>query len=162
MGSSLEPTSPANPFDEGVTEQLYDAIVRADDPLTPAALADRVGCEPDAARAYLRSFAALGLVLERPGKRTTYERNDAAFEWDAVMSLTAEHSLEEIEAEQAALLERIRAHQERFGVDAPDELELPISADEADDVADWTDARRALQRYERARQVRLSDPDDPQ
>jgi hypothetical protein len=160
MGSSLESMASANPFDEGVAERLYDAIVHAGGPLTAAALADRVGCEPDAARAYLRSFATLGLVLEPSGEPTTYERNDAAFEWEQVMSLAAEHSLAEIEAEQAALLERIQTHQERFGVDAPDELELPIPDEATDDVTDWTDARAELERYERVRQVRLSDPDN--
>lgn len=162
MGSSPEPMSPANPFDEGVEERLYDAIVRADGPLAATALADRVDCERDAVRAYLRSFAALGLVVPRRGEQTTYERNDAAFEWEEMMALAAEHSLKEIEAEQAALLERIRAYQKQFGVDAPDDLELPISDEAADDVADWTDGRAALQRCERARQVLLSDRDDRQ
>lgn len=157
LSSENESVTPGNAFAGGVKGQLYDALVTADEPCTAAALAKRADCAPAPAHEYLQSFVSFGVVLEHEGVPPTYEHNDAFREWEHVLVLADEHSLAELEAQLEALLARIQTYQERYGVDTPSAVGAATGETAATDLADWTAARATLRRYERARQVRLSE-----
>lgn len=157
-----ESSAAEHPFGSGSVERrLYDEIARTESTITAADLATRAECEPAAAREALQTFVALGIVLDHGGTPPVYERNDAHFEWGVVTELAAEHSLAALEHRIRELVDRIQTYQEQYGVDSPMAVEASPSAADSE-LREWNDARAELQRYERARQIRLaeSDPSD--
>lgn len=146
-----------------VEQQIYGAILQTRKPTTTSAIAETVGCDPKTARKYLEWFAELGIVTRYEGHPTTYERNDAYFEWRRINRLAAEHSVEELRQRVRDLSEKIDAYESEYGVSTPDEVDALAVVDENadvsiddvyDDLGDWATARRERRYYERARQQR--------
>ena len=82
---------------DDVEQRVYGTILRTREPATASVIAERVDCDPKTARKYLRWFADLGIVTRHDGYPTTYERNDAYFEWRRINHLAAEHSVDELQ-----------------------------------------------------------------
>lgn len=60
-----------------------------------------------------------------------------------------EHSLAKSEAQLTALLVRIQASQEHFGIETPTGVDASTAKDAHGDVADWTTICTDLRQYER-------------
>jgi hypothetical protein len=158
--------------DDCLEERLDTALARAPQPVTAAELAAAVGHDPSAVRQLLQPFVELGLAVEHAGEPPTYERNQSAFEWSHVEKLAGEHSLAALDARIVALCEQLET-QQRDGTETerPSDIETEDSTDDGraadrgsgkELAARERNARRArqrqlqLQRYERARQIRLA------
>jgi DNA-binding transcriptional ArsR family regulator len=156
--------------DECLEERLDTALARIPQPVTAAELAAAVGDDPSTVRQLLQPFVELGLVVERAGEPPTYERNRSAFEWSHVEKLAGEHSLAALDARIVVLCEQLET-QQRDGTETerPSDIETEDQTDDgraadhgSDEELDARErsARRArqrqLQRYERARQIRLA------
>jgi predicted transcriptional regulator len=160
------PPSFEDPFDGGdVERQIYGTVLQTREPTTANAIAETVGCDPKTARKYLRWFAELGIVTERDGRPTTYERNDSYFEWRRVNRLAADHSLDDLQQRVRDLSERIDAYERKYGVSTPEEVDaVAVAETEADatiddvydDLGDWATARRERRYHEQARQQRAA------
>lgn len=159
-----DPPAFEDPFEEAdVEKRLYGAILQTRDPTAAGALAERADCDPKTARKYLRWFSELGIVTRHDGHPTTYERNDAYFEWRRVNRLAGEHSLDDLRRSVSELSEKIQAYEDEYGAETPGEIDAVSTADDRSeaniddvyaDLADWETARRERRLYERARQQR--------
>lgn len=156
-----------DPFEEtDVEQQIYAVVLQTRDPTAAGEIAERVGCDPKTARKYLRWFARLGIVTEHAGRPTTFERNDAYFEWRRVDDLAAEHSVDELRAAVRELTDRISEYERRYDADTPADVDAITAAEEDGsidevyaDLGDWATARRERRRHERARQQRAGSRD---
>jgi len=159
-----EPPSFEDPFGgEDVEQRVYGTLLRTREPTTANAIAETVGCDPKTARKYLDWFAELGVATRRDGRPTTYERNDAYFEWRRVNRLAADHSVEELQQRVRELSEELSGYEREYGATTPDEVDaLAAAAERSDatidevyaDLGDWATTRRERRHYERARQQR--------
>lgn len=169
MTNTESPDSPP-PFEDAfrgddVEQRIYGTILQTREPVTASAIAERADCDPKTARKYLNWFANLGIVTRHDGRPTTYERNDAYFEWRRVDKLAAEHSIESLQERVRELTARIAAYEERYDATTPAAVDAVAVAKASDqrtidevysDLGDWTTARDERERYERARQQRAS------
>lgn len=158
-----------SPFDDAdVERRIYGVVLQTRDPTAASAIADDADCDPKTARKYLDWFAELGIVTERDGHPTTYERNDSYFEWRRVSRLSASHSTDELVQRVDELTRRIRRYEEAYDASSPGDVDA-IDAAEAradatiDDVyadlGDWETALEERRQYERARQQRSGNPE---
>lgn len=145
--------------DDSARERLYSVLVQTRDAAPAAELAERADCHPDTARKYLDWFAQLGIAVRFEGRPTTYERNEAYFEWRYVSELASHHTLEELRSHLESTQERIRVFREQYDaddpslVDAREAAEDPTSLDEVwSDLATWASVEEELRLHERARQ----------
>ncbi|MFC4438562.1 hypothetical protein ACFO3C_12870 [Halostagnicola sp. GCM10023398] len=99
---------------------------------------------------------SLGVAIEYDGNPSTYERNEAAFEWEIVCDLARESSLDVLEERIRELGAQIQAYQDRYDADTPKDVADRLEKGSAE-YEEWKTARKQLRRYERARQVRLSE-----
>ena len=162
--SSNGPPSFDAPFSGDDAEQrLYGTILQTREPATASAIAERTECDPKTARKYLTWFADLGIVTQHDGHPTTYERNDAYFEWRRINHLAANHSIEELQAHVRKLTTRITDYEDAYDAVTPAAVDAVAVAETSDertiddvysDLADWASAREERERYERARQQR--------
>jgi predicted transcriptional regulator len=153
-----------DPFEEqDVEKRLYAAILQTREPTAASTLAETADCDPKTARKYLQWFSELGIVTRHEGRPTTYERNDAYFEWRRVNRLAAERSLEDLRREVTELTEKIQRYEQEYGASSPGKVDAVSTADERPDstidavyadLADWETAYRERRLYERARQQR--------
>jgi len=150
---------------EDVEQRIYGTILQTREPATVSTIAEQVECDPKTARKYLGWFADLGIVTRHEGHPSTYERNDAYFEWRRINQLAAEHSVDELQERVRELTERIVEYDERYEAETPAAVDAVVIAETHEersiddiysDLGDWTTARRERQRYERARKQRLS------
>jgi predicted ArsR family transcriptional regulator len=163
-GPAERPPPFEDPFDgEDVEQQLYGAVLQVRAPTTAGAIAEEVGCDPKTARKYLQWFAELGIVTEHDGHPTTYERNDAYFEWRRINRLAAEYSADELIQQVSELTATIEEYQQRYDTEAPGDVDALAAAsgseeqtvdDVYSDLGDWETARRERRLHERARQQR--------
>jgi len=155
---------------EDVEQRVYGTILQTRDPVTVAAIAERVECDPKTARKYLDWFANLGIVTRHDGHPATYERNDAYFKWRRSNQIATEHSVEELEERVGELTIRIAEYEERYDAPTPAAVDAIAVSEAADDrtiddvygdLGDWATAREERVRYERARQQRVSAEGEP-
>lgn len=156
------------PFDDpfsgdDVEQRIFGTVLGTREPTTASTIADTVGCDPKTARKYLRWFGELGVVTQFEGQPTTYERNDAYFEWRRIDQLAAEYTLEEIHEHVQTLTTRISDYEETYdAVDPSDVDALGVAEATGDrsiddvysDLTDWQTALRDREHLERARQQR--------
>ncbi len=150
---------------EDVEQRVYGTILQTRAPATANAISERADCDPKTARKYLAWFTTLGIVRRHDGHPTTYERNDAYFEWRRINQLAAEHSIEELQQRVRELTARITEYEERYDAETPATIDAVAIADASDDrtidevysdLGEWATARAERQRYDRARQQRHS------
>ena len=166
IASTDGPPAFDDPFSgDDVEQRIYGTILQIRDPTTASAIAEQVECDPKTARKYLRWFADLGIVTRHNGHPTTYERNDAYFQWRRINQLAADHSVEELQAHVRELTTRISDYEDAYDAATPAAVDAVAMAEASDertidavysDLADWATAREARERYERARQQRAS------
>jgi predicted transcriptional regulator len=162
MGEPARPQSFENPFDADVEQRVYSVVLQTREPTTAGAIAERADCDPKTARKYLDWFANLGVVTRHDGRPTTYERNDAYFEWRRVNELAGEHTVAELRERVRELTARIADYEATYDAETPaavDAVEIATATDRSiddvyGDLADWASAHRARERHERARQQR--------
>jgi predicted transcriptional regulator len=160
MSESGKPDGPPSfetVFDgEDVEQRIYGTILQTRDPRSASEIAAAVGCDPKTARKYLSWFTDLGIVTEYEGRPSTYERNDAYFEWRRVDELAAAHSREELRRRVTELTERIATYCDRYGAERPGAVDL-LAFDESElervheDLGDWATAEHERRLCERAR-----------
>lgn len=144
---------------DSARERLYSVLVQTRDPTTATAIADRADCHPDTARKYLAWFAQLGLAVRHDGRPTTYERNEAYFEWRYVTELADHHTLEDLRNHIQSIQDRLNTYREEYGADNPSLVNAREVADETtatdriwSDLANWASLEDELRLHERARQ----------
>jgi predicted transcriptional regulator len=153
-----------DPFSSGdVEQQLYATVLQTRSPRTAGAIAEDVECDPKTARKYLRWFAELGIVTEHDGHPTTYERNDAYFEWRRINQLATEYTVDELIQQVNDLTTTIEQYQQRYDAEMPGDVDALAAANSSDDrtiddvysdLGDWETARQERRLHERARQQR--------
>jgi predicted transcriptional regulator len=151
-----------DPFDgEDVERRLYGAVLQVRNPTTAGDVAESVGCDPKTARKYLQWFTELGIVTEHDGHPTTYERNNAYFEWRRINRLVAEHTVDELQQRVSELTATIEEYQRRYDAETPSDVDALAAVSEVNDrniddvysnLGDWETARRERRLHERARQ----------
>jgi predicted ArsR family transcriptional regulator len=151
-----------DPFDsEDVEQQLYGTVLQIRSPTTAGNIAEKVGCDPKTARKYLEWFSELGIVTQHDGHPTTYERNDAYFEWRRINQLATEHTADELMQQVSELTATIERYQRRYDAETPGDVDALAAAHESDDrtvddvysdLGDWETARQERRLHERARQ----------
>lgn len=150
---------------DDVEQRIYGTILQTREPSTGGAIAEVVGCDPKTARKYLNWFAELGVVTHHDGHPSTYERNDAYFEWRHINQLASEHSLEELKQRVRELTETISTYERRYDAPTPAAVDAVAEADNMtidevySDLGDWETARQERRRYEQARQQRTGATD---
>jgi len=159
-----DPPSFEEPFSgDDVEQRIYGTILQTREPTTVSAIAEQVDCDPKTARKYLGWFDDLGIVTRHDGHPTTYERNDAYFEWRRINQLAAEHSIEKLQDRVRELTMRIAEYEETYDAASPAAVDAVAFAESSDertidevysDLADWATAREDRERHERARQQR--------
>ncbi|MFC7138741.1 sugar-specific transcriptional regulator TrmB [Halosimplex aquaticum] len=144
-----------------VEQRVYGTLLQTREPTAASAIADRVDCDPKTARKYLEWFADLGIATRHEGRPTTYERNDAYFEWRRIDRLAADHSIDELRSRVSELAARIAKYEEVYDAASPADVDAVAAAESSDDrtiddvysdLADWETARTERERHERARQ----------
>jgi predicted ArsR family transcriptional regulator len=153
-----------DPFDSGdVEQQLYGTVLQIRSPATAGNIAEKVGCDPKTARKYLEWFSELGIVTRHDGHPTTYERNDAYFEWRRINRLASEYALDELTQRVSELTATLERYQERYDAETPRDVDALDAARDADkrsiddiysDLGDWETTRQERRLHERARQQR--------
>jgi predicted transcriptional regulator len=154
------------PFEDADVEQrIYGTVLGLRSPTAASVIAEEVGCDPKTARKYLSWFTDLGIVVRHDGRPTTYERNDAYFEWRRVNRLATEHSVDELQQRVSTLSETIREYEEAYDTTGPEQvnaLEVAAMMDEKSidevyrELGDWATARQERRLTERARQQRTA------
>ncbi|KTG11034.1 sugar-specific transcriptional regulator TrmB [Haloprofundus marisrubri] len=148
---------------EDVEQRIYGTILQTREPTAASAIAKQVDCDPKTARKYLSWFADLGIVTPHDGHPTTYERNNAYFEWRRINRLAAEYSIEELQQRVQELTTRIEEYEDTYDAAMPAAVDAVATAEASDnrtiddiysDLGDWATAREERTRYERARQQR--------
>ncbi|ELY86922.1 DUF7342 family protein [Natrinema altunense] len=149
--------------DDDVEQRIYGTILQTREPATASAIAEQAECDPKTARKYLGWFSDLGIVTRHDGHPTTYERNDAYFQWRRINQLAAEHTIDELQEHVRTLTTRITEYEETYDATTPAAVDAVDAAETSDertiddvysDLADWATARDERKRYERARQQR--------
>jgi predicted transcriptional regulator len=158
------PPSFDDPFSgDDVERRIYGTILQTREPATASAIAERVECDPKTARKYLSWFADLGIATRHDGHPTTYERNDAYFEWRRIDQLAADHSVEELQTRVRELTAQIAEYEDAYDAATPAAVDAVAIAETSEertidavysDLADWATAREERERYERARRQR--------
>ena len=164
IASTDGPPAFDDPFSgDDVEQRIYGTILQTREPATASAIAEQVECDPKTARKYLRWFADLSIVTRHNGHPTTYERNDAYFQWRHINQLAANHSVEDLQARVRELTTRISDYEDAYDAATPAAVDAVAMAEASDertidavysDLADWATAREERERYERARQQR--------
>lgn len=98
------------------------------------------------------------------GHPATYERNEAYFEWRRIERLATAHSSDRLRERLSELTARIEGYEDRFGTVGPEAVDAVEAAkvddrsidDVYSDLADWTTALEARNRYGQARQRRVA------
>ena len=123
----------------------------------------RPNATPKTARKYLGWFSDLGIVTCHDGHPSTYERNDAYFQWRRINQLAAEYTIDELQEHVRTLTTRITDYEDTYDATTPAAVDAVDAAETSDertiddvysDLADWATARDERKRYERARQQR--------
>lgn len=151
--------------DDSARERLYSVLVQTREPTHAADIAERAGCHPDTARKYLGWFAQLGIAVKYEGHPTTFERNEAYFEWRYVTELAAQHALEDLQERSQLIQNRLDAYREEYEADDPSLVDAREIADETtgidevwSDLATWSTLEDELRLHERARQRLMERP----
>lgn len=145
--------------DDSARERLYSVLVQTRESAPASDVAERAGCHPDTARKYLDWFAQLGIAVRHDGRPTTYERNEAYFEWRYASELAATHSLDELRDQLRTIQDRIEAFRRQYDADDPSVVDARETADAStpidevwNDLATWASLADELRLHERARQ----------
>lgn len=166
MVEQREPGGPP-PFDsvfesEDAEQRIYGTILGLREPTSAGEIAETADCDPKTARKYLSWFAKLGVVTEHGRRPTTYQRNDAYFEWRKRQRL-ADCSMDELQNRLETLTARERTFRERYGADTPADVDAlaHVDYDELEDVwldlSEWQTVRDRIERLEAVRRRRTSD-----
>lgn len=137
---------------ESTKERMLDVIVQLREPTKVATIAERADCDTETARNYLGWFADLGLVREQPGRPARYERNESFLRWRRVDRIRTRYSDEEIVDEIQAVMDTIQEYQDRFDVDASNQVSLTEASTETT-VEDAWEALSQWQTLERRADV---------
>lgn len=141
-------------------DRVYETAVQLYEPATVETVADRARCSEGAAREHLEWFSERGIVEPIEGRPKRYRRNDAYFEWARANELRRERTDAELESRLEDLVADERAYRERYGVDAPQQVDALEVADYDsietvwEDVGEWKTIRREIRILERARRDR--------
>lgn len=145
--------------DDSARERLYSGLVQTREPTSATAIADQAGCHPDTARKYLNWYAQLGVADRHDGRPTTYERNEAYFEWRYVTELANTNTLDDLREHLHTIQTRLETYRDEYGADDPSLVDACEAADdpaEIDavwrDLAHWASLEAELRLHERARQ----------
>ena len=150
---------------DDVEQRIYGTILQTRSPTTASTIATQVDCDPKTARKYVEWFSDLGIVTRHVGRPTTYERNDAYFEWRRIDHLATEHTVEELQNRVRALTARIREYEVTYAAQSPAGVDAVTFAETDDQLtiddvygglADWATAIEERRRYEGARQQRTN------
>lgn len=173
--SNADPSDGPPPFEdvfrgEDVEQRIYGTILRTREPAAASAIAEQAECDPKSARKYLGWFADLGVVIRHDGHPATYERNEAYLEWRRTNRLATEHSVDELQERVRELTKRISEYKEQYDAATPAAVDAVSTAEARDDrtiddvysdLGDWATAQEERNRYERARQQRVSAEREP-
>lgn len=144
------------PFeDEGTKQRVHGAILHAREPMNVAEIAERADCSEEAARDHLESYADRSIVTRHEGQPVTYERDDEHFKQRRVNALAQEHTVDELRARAAELIEQIEQYREQFQEDSPADVDvLEYPSEEIDDVhielGNWATLIEERELHERA------------
>jgi predicted transcriptional regulator len=158
-----EPPPFENPFDGDAEQRVYGTVLGLRSPAGVSAVAERADCDPKTARKYLEWFAELGVATRHDGEPTTYERNDAYFEWRRVDRLAAEHTADALREHVQDLSTRIETYEHRYDATRPADVDAVTAASGAEttidevyaDLGDWATAIEERRLHERARRQRV-------
>jgi hypothetical protein len=119
----------------------------------------RADCHTDTARKYLDWFTQLDIATRYGGRPTTYERNEAYFQWRYVNSLAESHTIEELRENVQTLRNRLTEYREKYGTEEPETVNaLEVETDESiddvwNDLTNWVSIQEEFRLHERARQL---------
>jgi predicted ArsR family transcriptional regulator len=123
--------------DGPIRERLLDVLLQVREPTRVATIAERVDCDPETAREYLRWFASLGIAREHAGRPVRYERNESYLFWRRVERIRERYSEEGIVEELSAAVEAIESFRDRFDAESPGAVSLVDSDGEETVEARW-------------------------
>jgi predicted transcriptional regulator len=146
-------------------EQIYSALVQTREPTSAQDIAERADCHTDTARKYLDWFAQLDIATRYDSRPTTYERNEAYFQWRYVNPLAENYTIEKLHENVQTLRDRLIEYREKYGTEEPETVNtLDVETDESigdvwNDLTDWTSIQEEFRLHERARQLLTEPPD---
>lgn len=153
-------------FEGGTSrERIYSALVQTRSPAGARDIAEWADCHPDTARDHLDWFTELGIATRHAGRPTTYERNEAYFEWRYAAELADTHTLEALESNVSELRARLDDYRSKYDADDPASVDAHRHAtdDGTDgsmeavwrDLTNWSSITDELRLYDRARRLRM-------
>lgn len=140
-------------------ERIYSSLVQTREPTSAQDIAERADCPTDTARKYLDWFTQLDIAIRYDGRPTTYERNEAYFQWRYVNSLAENHTIEELRENVQALRDRLTEYREKYSTEEPETVNsLEVETDETidniwSDLTNWVTIQEEFRLHERARQL---------
>ena len=147
---------------ESTRSRLYAVALQLYEPTRVRAVAERADVSTETARDYLKWFAEIGVLDQTDRSPDTFTRNEQYFEWRRIQRLRS-RSDEELMTQLEALTEQERDYSDRFGTDAPGDVDALDHADYGAletvwrDLQEWETVRRRIRELERARQRRGDD-----
>ncbi|MFB6266925.1 MAG: sugar-specific transcriptional regulator TrmB [Halodesulfurarchaeum sp.] len=121
-------------------------------------MAEKADCHPDTARTYLEWFARLGLAHRHDGRPTTYERNEAYFEWRYVNELAERHTQAELREHVQEIEKELEHLRDTYDAPNPGLVDAQAHATEDTPVEDvwnelsrWATLEEELRLLDRAR-----------
>lgn len=145
-----------------IRERMLDVVMQLREPMKVSEIAERVDCDTETARGYLKWFAEMGMVHELPGRPVRYERNDSFLQWRRVEQIRQHYSETEIVERLKDTLDAAEAYRERFDVESPAEVSLVEESREEsvedvwEAVADWKTLEERAALLDAARRDDLS------
>lgn len=105
-------------------ERIREVISHTYTPVSAAIVADRARTSPKTARKHLQALADEGFVATTAGDHggTHYHRSSHSLVVEQAAKILATVSTDELVTRIAAMRETIRAYQEEYGVESPEEL----------------------------------------
>lgn len=144
---------------ESTRNRVYAVALQLYEPTRVKEVAKRADVSKETARDYLQWFAELGVLDQVSESPDTFERNEGYFEWRRIQRLQAQ-SEEELLNQLETLTRKEREFRERFGAEAPEDVDALNYADYEDleavwlDLQEWRTVRRRIRELEQARQRR--------
>lgn len=173
MTDSDDHAPPTEDFAERLTERLsksdtptdervYRVALTLHEPSTVLDIAERADCSKNAARRHLNRLTDIGVLARVTEDPATYRRNEAYFEWRRVNRLS-NLSDEEYSERLGELLVEDEAYKEKYGVEAPGDLD-PLEFGEFGDsekvwldLSNWEAIRTEIRDLHRSRNDGVAD-----
>lgn len=145
--------------DQPIRDRMLDVSLQLREPTTVAEIAERVDCDTETAREYLKWFAEMGLVREHEGRPVRYERSQSYLRWRRIEQIRADYSEDEIVLELQRTLDAVAEYRERFDANDPDAISL-LDAESGMDaettweaLSAWKTAKKRAELLDAARRV---------